>query len=374
MASVGPESDTGLFASIDFRAFLETARLRWWVIPAVLGVTVGLLLAQESRLRTQPQEFLVSKSYQIPNPKAVLATVNISPGIIEEFPDPVSQLLFLRGEDVRREIAAEIGKDIAVQIPSVYEIPFIFQCRQPVIEDCEQAIEAYAAKASEIRFDAVTAGLTTLREIFAGLAATNEDVTAPAKVSAIDALLRNLDTTLTQIDSFTQPVGPSIESVRRSTYFFGLGAGLLIGLLILLQLTYTDSRIRSVRQLVRILGGHAFLGTASISADDVSDRRAALSIYHGIARASGNQLRFVPLRQPPANDSGLRRIAEMTGKSWSVATPFSEMSVNELADNTAGEVDVLIVQRNRDLRTDLSEALAAARSSDRQLAGVLLVN
>jgi hypothetical protein len=374
MATVGPESDTGLLGSIDFRAFLETVRLRWWVLPAVLGVTVGLLIAQESRLRTQPQEFLVSRSYQIPNPKAVLATFNISPGIIEEFPDPVSQLLFLRGEDARREIAAEIGKDIEVQIPSVYEIPFVFQCRQPVIEDCEQAIEAYAAKASEIRFSAVTAGLTTLREVFVGLAASNEDPAAPAKVVAIDALLKNLDTTLTQIDSFNQPVGPSVESVRRSTYFFGLGAGLLIGLLILLQLTYTDSRIRSVRQLMRLVGRHSFLGTAHDRADDVFDRRAALSLYHGMSVASGNQMRFIPLRRPLPNDSSLRRIADLTGKPWSVATPFSSMSVTEFAENTPGAVDVLIVRRNHDLRTDLSEALAAARNSDRRLAGVLLLN
>jgi hypothetical protein len=64
----------------------------------------------------------------------------------------------------------------------------------------------------------------------------------------------------------------------------------------------------------------------------------------------------------------------MTGKPWTLAVPFATMSVTELAENTPGEVDVLIVRRNHDLRTDLSEAVAAARNSDRPLAGVLLLN
>lgn len=373
MATIGSDTETGLLASIDLRAFFETVRLRWWVLPATLAVTVGLLVAQESRLRTQPQDVLVSRSYQIPNPKAVLAMVNISPGIVEEFPDTVSQLLLLRGEDVRREVAAEIGKDIEVQIPSVYEIPFVFQCRQPVVEDCERAIRAYARKASEIRFAAISAGLTTLREVYASMVTSGADATAPAKVAAIDALLTNLDTTLTQIDSFNQPIGPSVNSVRRSTYVFGLGTGLLIALLILLQLTYTDSRIRSLRQLKQLLGGNTFLGAVASQADAVSDRRAAVAIYRRAAEVSASRLRFVPLRQAPADEETLRRLAEMTGKSSSVSKPFAEMTVSELSEGSPADIDILIVKRNRDLRNDLVEALAATRGSNRKLAGVLLV-
>jgi hypothetical protein len=261
-----------------------------------------------------------------------------------------------------------------VQIPSVYEIPFVLQCRQPVIEDCERAIDAYAAKSGQIRYDAIIAGLETLRDVYLGVDASTEDVSAPAKIAAIEALMKNLDTTLTQIDSFNQPLGATVNSVRRSKYVFGLAAGLLISLLILLQLTYTDSRIRSVRQLIRIVRNHPYLGSVSKRPDDVSDRRAALALYHGMSSTASNRLRFVPLRRSPADDAQLRRLAEMTGKPWSVSAPFSGMSVAELAANTPGEVDVLVVQRNRDLRNDLSEALAASRSSDRHLAGVLLLD
>ncbi len=374
MAKSERDHEPGLLDAIDFRAFFETVRLRWWVVPVVMAATVGFLVAQETRLRSQPQEYLVSRSYQIPNPKAVLATVGLNPGIIEEFPDTVSQLLLLRGEDVRRQIAAELGKDIEVQIPGVYEIPFVFQCRQPVIQDCERAIDAYAAKSGQIRYDAIIAGLETLRDVYLGVDASAEDGSAPVKIAAIEALMKNLDTTLTQIDSFDQPLGATVNSVRRSKYVFGLAAGLLISLLILLQLTYTDSRIRSVRQLIRIVRNHPYLGSVSKRPDDVSDRRAALALYQGLSSTSANRLRFVPLRQSPVDDAQLRRLAEMTGKPWSVSAPFSDLSVTELAANTPGEVDVLVVQRNRDLRKDLSEALAASRSSDRHLAGVLLLD
>jgi hypothetical protein len=302
----------------------------------------------------------------------VLATVGLNPGIIEEFPDTVSQLLLLRGEDVRRQISAELGKDIEVQIPAVYEIPFVFQCRQPVIEDCERAIEAYAAKSGQIRYDAIIAGLETLRDVYLGVDASTEDASAPVKIAAIEALMKNLDTTLTQIDSFDQPLGATVDSVRRSKYVFGLAAGLLISLLILLQLTYTDSRIRSVRQLVRMVKGTSYLGAISARPHEVADRRAALTLYHCMSSTSANRVRYVPLRKSPSDDSRLRRLTDLTGKTWTMATPFADMSVSELAVSTPGEVDVLVVQRNRDLRKDLSEALAASQSSDRHLAGVLL--
>jgi|LakMenEpi03Aug12_release.lakeMendotaPanAssembly.Ray.scaffolds.fasta_scaffold30801_4 hypothetical protein len=372
MATPEHDDEPGLLDAIDFRAFFETVRLRWWVVPVVMAVTVGFLVAQETRLRTQPQEYLVSRSYQLPNPKAVLATVGLNPGIIEEFPDTVSQLLLLRGEDVRRQISAELGKDIEVQIPAVYEIPFVFQCRQPVIEDCERAIEAYAAKSGQIRYDAIIAGLETLRDVYLGVDASTEDASAPVKIAAIEALMKNLDTTLTQIDSFDQPLGATVDSVRRSKYVFGLAAGLLISLLILLQLTYTDSRIRSVRQLVRMVKGTSYLGAISARPHEVADRRAALALYHCMSSTSANRVRYVPLRKSPSDDSRLRRLTDLTGKTWTMATPFADMSVSELAVSTPGEVDVLVVQRNRDLRKDLSEALAASQSSDRHLAGVLL--
>ena len=56
------------------------------------------------------------------------------------------------------------------------------------------------------------------------------------------------------------------------------------------------------------------------------------------------------------------------------SAPFSELSVTELATPSASELDVIVVQRNHDLRADVTEVLSALSNSDRIVAGVLLVD
>jgi len=48
--------------------------------------------------------------------------------------------------------------------------------------------------------------------------------------------------------------------------------------------------------------------------------------------------------------------------------------VAELAQPSTSELDVIVVQRNHDLRTDVVEGLSALRNSGRALAGVLLID
>jgi hypothetical protein len=56
------------------------------------------------------------------------------------------------------------------------------------------------------------------------------------------------------------------------------------------------------------------------------------------------------------------------------SAPFSELSVAELATPSANELDVIVVQRNRDLRTDVIEVLSALSRSGRTLTGVLMID
>ena len=41
------DTDAGLVAGVDFVAFWETLKLRWWVIPVVIGLAMGFLWTQE---------------------------------------------------------------------------------------------------------------------------------------------------------------------------------------------------------------------------------------------------------------------------------------------------------------------------------------
>jgi len=144
--------------------------------------------------------------------------------------------------------------------------------------------------------------------------------------------------------------------------------------LILLQLTYSDSRVRSLRQLVRSVGEDALLGAVSRKANPVSERRVAVSLHRALGLASSATLRFLPLRHEMTDTTTVSRLAEMSGASHDVSRPFSELGVPELTTTDRDTVDVIVVQRHRDLRKDATEALAALRRSGRPVAGVLLVD
>ena len=366
------DSDS-LLGTVDLRGFLETVRLRWWVVPAVVVASVGFLQAQESDLRTEPASYLVSRGYEIPNPVEALAGAGVNVGGVRDIPEPSTQILILKSTEVRDEIAAKVGKEVTVQIPDNFETPFTLSCNEPVKADCEKAIELYIEKTGEIRSEAIRAGLGNLREVLVRLQESTPDPLNPPKIAAIDALLADLKVQPVYVDGFEQSIGPTVNNVRRPTYVLGVAAGLLISLLILLQLTFTDSRVRSVRQLVRLIGGDNFLGATSKKSNSVRDRRTAVAMSHGLATVA-TRVRYVPIRLAPKDETPLVRLAELAGVNSAVSSPFADLTVPELTKPIADEADVIVVQRNRDRRKDLLEVFAALQRSDRRLAGVLLVD
>ena len=367
------KTEPTLLESVDFRAFFETLRVRWWVIPVVLAATVGLLVAQESTLRVEPQSYLFTRSYVYPDPKAVLALVNINPETIKEFPDAYGQLLALQGKPLRDQISAETGTDVVVETPLGYVTPFVFRCEALVKADCDRAMDAYVKRHEEIRREAMAIGLVQLRDVFASINKATGDVTASTKAAAIDALLGKINTKLTLIEEVEEPIGATVQNVSRRKYVFGLAAGSLLSLLILLQLTFSDSKVRSLKQLTRLVGEDNVLGSLTSKHNEIRSRRSAISLLGQMASVNGRAVRFIPLRRTPSDIGPLSGLAGLAGITFSVSGPFSEMAIPDFTGQVDGEVDVIVVERNRDLRKDVLEVLAASRRSGRHLAGVLLV-
>jgi hypothetical protein len=391
------DSDFSLVAGVDLPAFWETLKLRWWVIPAVIAVAVGFLWAQESDLQSEPGSYYISETYEARDPTAVLASVGIDPVSVRAFPDANNQLLLLQSASVKAEIAEQVGSNIAVTVsrsrPSFTLVDtlesdgqssfvftsagvptYSFACNEPAKADCRAAIAAYVAKTTEIRKGALAAGLADLRAVLTRVSEQSDDSNVATKISAIEVLEERLDTPLLKVSEREEAVGPTISTVRRPTYTFGIAGGLLIALLILLQLTYTDSRIRSIRQLSRIVGKDGVLGHVSKASDPLSERRVAVAIHTTPGLRSGTTVRYLPLRQPLLQEGPLQRVAETAQVQSAIALPFSDMSVSALTQPSSSELDVIVVQRNKDLRKDLVEVLAALNRSDRTLAGVLLVD
>jgi hypothetical protein len=391
------DSDFSLLAGVDLPGFWETLKLRWWVIPVVVTAAVGFLWAQESDLRTNPGSYYISETYEARDPTAVLASVGIDPVSVRSFPDANNQLLLLQSAAVKAEIAEQLGSDVAVTVtrsqPSFTLVDtlesdgkssfvftsagvptYSFSCSEPVKSDCHAAIAAYVDKTSGIRREALAAGLADLRVVLSQVNSTSPSDTSATKLAAIEVLEQRLDTPLLKVSQYEESIGATVSSVRRPTYTFGIAAGLLVALLILLQLTFTDSRIRSMRQLTRIAGSDRVLGHLTNTPNEVGERRTALGIHGALGRSHASSVRYLPLRNAVSDDASLQRLTVTAGTKGSVAPPFAELSVARLSEPSTTEVDVIVVQRNKDLRKDLVEVLAALGRSGRLVAGVLLLD
>ena len=391
------DSDFSLLAGVDLPGFWETLKLRWWVIPIVVTAAVGFLWAQESDLRTNPGSYYISETYEARDPTAVLASVGIDPVSVRSFPDANNQLLLLQSAAVKAEIAEQLGSDVAVTVtrsqPSFTLVDtlesdgkssfvftsagvptYSFSCSEPVKSDCHAAIAAYVDKTSGIRREALAAGLADLRVVLSQVNSTSPSDTSATKLAAIEVLEQRLDTPLLKVSQYEESIGATVSSVRRPTYTFGIAAGLLVALLILLQLTFTDSRIRSMRQLTRIAGSDRVLGHLTNTPNEVGERRTALGIHGALGRSHASSVRYLPLRNAVSDDASLQRLTVTAGTKGSVAPPFAELSVAKLSEPSTTEVDVIVVQRNKDLRKDLVEVLAALGRSGRLVAGVLLLD
>jgi hypothetical protein len=369
-----PNDDLNLFETFDLRAFVSTLRLRWWIVPTVLVLSVGLLVAQQSRMKVEPPFVRVSKSYEVPSPLLLLGPVGINPALVTEFPDAQGQLAKLRSSQIQAEISYDVGSDIQVQVPSNYNSPFVLSCESEIQELCEQAIEKYAEKASEIRRGALEYTLSTLRDVYEAAYESTRDPIALSKVSAIDALLSNLNTNLVLTGSEAQSIGASIEAVNRTEVIFALIAGLLISLLIILQLTFRNSRLHTERQLVEIVGRDSFLGTASDGRQNAETRRAAVALFQKLALTDSARIAYLPIRKPFSSTSRLENIAEMAGVPITILKPFSEMEVPEIVSSAPGEGVVVVVVRNQDLRRDLIDVAVGMSNSGRTILGFLLLD
>lgn len=374
MYKTSPELEPSLLATIDFRAFFETLRLRWWVIPVVVAASFGFLQAQDSDLRTEPETWFVSRGYEVGSPFSRLSAVGINLNVLE-VPSPDTQLLMLKSDDTRDQVAAQVGRDVEVQFPINWESPATFTCNEQVKEDCIQAIDAYVTKAMEIRKEAILAGITGLRSVLSDLQMSKPDPAVESQLAALTALERNLEVPIVLVDSFEQAIGGTVGDVRRPTLFVGLAAGLFISLLILLQLTISDSRVRTPRQLLQLVGTGAFVGRMTLREDNVRDRRVALILHEKLRTTSSKRVNLIPIQHAWGNPEIPARLSSLVGSPCEVTKPFIESSVIEIAgDQDTDTLNVLLVQRNKDLRKDVVESSIGLQRSNRCFAGVLLID
>lgn len=387
--------DAHLLTGFDFRAFLETLRLRWWVIPTTMALSIGFLWAQSSELRTEPPLYSVTRRFEARDPTAILASVGIDPVSVRPFPNANNQVVILQSDDVKRDIATAIGSEVQVNItlgtPSFSLIDtlesdgrssFIFQsagvptyafsCVEPTKSACDAAIDAYVARAITLRRESLLAGLSDLLKVLEQIRPTPPDSGHESKISAIKILIERLDTPFVEIVNQTESIGPTMTYVRRPTYVFGAVAGFFLSLVILIGLAYSDRKIRSERHVFNMIGPDLYLGVLGTRRSPAAEALLAVSLNRALTKTSTRDVRFVPL-DDESTENRLAMIAESCGAAYSFGKPFTKCSVEDLTSNSPDTVDVLVVHRNTDERRTLELAVSAFGRSGRKFGGVILI-
>ena len=382
---------------IELRSIWQVVRLRWWIVPICLFVSAGLMFAQESDLQNSPASITVNKIYGAKDETAGLASFGVDLNAINEFPSFQNQLAIVRAEGP--QLLLEISQDLpAVSVtraePQVSMLAaadgdgkqfftvssngaanYTFSCSAPNREQCDQAIDVYVQKVEIERRVAITTGLLQLEtQIQSVLAiATSDQLALQLQVDAIKQSSGSITGELAYVSETIETSGGTVSTVKVSTYLFGLAVGLLVAILIMLQLTATDDKIRSVKRLqsspisIKVLGE---LSKKNVSAESTS---VAAAIVVEARKRQVNAVVLVPVGPNVHSDMILQtlRSTDLTAYITLENGPsVQSMSLSELVESGVGYV--LMVQKNLTTSHELIESFEALGRSENLMLGTLL--
>jgi predicted membrane-bound spermidine synthase len=205
------------------------------------------------------------------------------------------------------------------------------------------------------------------------IVAQDGSVSAQEKIAGIDAALPLITGEFALLSTSEDQYGGTMTSVKKSTYGFGFIAGALIGLLIALQLTIVDKRVRSVSQLAKHVDRTDILGHATSDASSIQHVAAAL-----VARANRQSITSIAL--VPAASAGnssdlaakLHAITQPLGVSVTAQPSVSSIDAQSLLLMGAGAV--VVAETKRSTTDDVVKTWSVLQSAQRSVLGAILVD
>jgi hypothetical protein len=383
---------------IDLLAIRDALKLRWWIVPVMMLVSVGFLFANESNLATEPGYVVVSRAYEARDEAAVLTVAGIDPGSIIPYPSFDNQLIILKSNETKQKISDAIGSDTGVSVSrteqkfslvdtvegegktrftflSVGVPTYGFSCITPLAETCNTAIDAYVTELSRLRQASVQEGFTRAELLLSKLTSGGQGGSQIATQQQALAYAKTMVTgEITLISTATEEIGPTITTVKRPTYIFGMGVGALIGLLIILQLTITDRKIRTVRKLKSAIGEARVLGVLNKDQQGSHIQHTAAAIAFAAAANNATVVRLIPIDETVLIGPIATALSQaLHGHSVSLMTTpaIDHLGATDLLAPQSSLV-VLVVQA-RTSRTDVLErAIMVAEHAGNNVAGVIL--
>ena len=367
---------------------------RWWIvlIAALLGTIA--MWSQESDLTTTPLTTEVLRTYESRDETALLALVGIDPATVSPFPSFEHQVLQIQAASVRDEIAAKLGFEVTVSISrseqrfslldtvegdgktkftflSVGTPTYTFFCSNESEEKCNTALDEYLIQLQSVRKQSIISGLDRLQLLLESLPIRTPSNTE--KIEALKAAKPLIKGELALLSTSSTAVGATVSTVKSSTYAFGLIGGALVGLLIALQLTLVDKRVRSLSQLSKRFETRALLGVATPEPASIQHVAAAI-----VARAhslSLSSVALVPVDEHTSPQLLVEQIHAVTsplGVTVTLLTNISSLSASDLISSKSGMI--ALASCGISITEDIVSTWSVLENADKPVIGVLLTD
>ena len=384
---------------IDFRSIRDILRLRWWIFPLCVVVFVGLLFAQESNLQSAPTSVLVVATYGPRNEMAGLSLYGIDPTAVREYPSFQNQLESVR-EQAAKAVEDQLGQPIDVTVTrpeqqvsliaaadttgkqkltmlNVGEPNYVLTCIASTQESCDQAIAIYVQQLSTSRANGIANGLRKLADDVQKVIDSTQVEQSQLELQRNALMTASSSATgeMQLVSELVEAQSGTITTVHTTTYIFGALAGLLMALLIVLQLTYTDDKIRSSRKLLSSASAPVFLGEIT-GKDTAAEVRQVLAGLVTQSRAAGkSSISLIPIDAHTDLDHLIGLMgddAKSNGLTITKTPSIDEMSVAQILDS-ASALTVIIAGKNASSLTAVRHAKEVLARSNNNVVGVVLV-
>ena len=366
---------------------------RWWmvVIAALLGIVV--MWSQESDLSTTPASTKVVRVYESRDETALLSLVDIDPVTVSPFPSFDHQILQIQEPSMREEITTKAGINLDVSITrseqrfslldtvegdgktkftflSVGTPTYSFSCTDGSPENCNTLIDEYVARLSQMRKESIVSGLDRLQLMLESL-----QLNTPAnldRIAAISSAKTLINGELALLSTTNMPIGGTVSTVKSSTYAFGFFGGALVGLLLALQLTLIDKRVRTIHQLSKKFGPESVLGEIRDGKHSVEHVAAAI-----VAKAGHQSISAVSVL--PANEkfsvevlgSNLSAITQQLGLTVEALPEINLVNASRLLSSPRAAV--VVAESGKTRFEEIERTCAILRAANTLVLGILLV-
>ncbi|MHB1090856.1 MAG: hypothetical protein ACYC0U_07340, partial [Ilumatobacteraceae bacterium] len=157
-------------------------------------------------------------------------------------------------------------------------------------------------------------------------------------------------------------------------YLFGLGVGALLGLLVVLQLTVTDRKIRTRRKLVAVIGEENVLGALRLDQQDSSPQHIAAGLVHQAILHGATSTRLLSIDDGNLDLTTATLTEALHGHSLAITSMNSvdQLTTMELLPPPHSIV-VLVADAHTSRADNLEKVWAIAEHAGNTIAGVILV-